>query len=406
MSKTKDKGLVPRLRFPEFQGNWKFGVLEALANVIDGDRGSNYPKNQDFSTNGYCLFLNAKNVTKSGFKFEVKQFVDQKKDKALRKGKLKRGDIVLTTRGSVGQFAYYSDEIAYEHLRINSGMVILRIKSECISPKYLHAFSQSPILRRHIDDTAFGNAQQQLTVAGINKFPIYYSDTEEQQKIADCLSSVDELISAQKQKLETLKNHKKGLMQQLFPAEGETVPKLRFPEFREDEQWTSKAFSKLFKIGSGKDYKHLSTGDIPVYGSGGYMLSVNDFLYEGDSVCIGRKGTINNPMLLSGKFWTVDTLFYTHDFKDCLPNFIYAYFQKINWLKYNEAGGVPSLSKVIIGNIEVYVPPQIQEQQKIADCLSCLDDLISTQNQKIELLQAHKKGLMQQLFPAVDEVSA
>ncbi|WP_052145711.1 restriction endonuclease subunit S [Xenorhabdus nematophila] len=124
-----------------------------------------------------------------------------------------------------------------------------------------------------------------------------------------------------------------------------------YPEFR------------LLKIGSGKDYKHLSTGDIPVYGSGGYMLSVNDYLYDGESVCIGRKGTINNPIFLTGKFWTVDTLFYTHSFRECLAKFIYSIFQNINWLSYNEAGGIPSLSKTIIGKIEVLVPKP-NEQQK------------------------------------------
>lgn len=180
------------------------------------------------------------------------------------------------------------------------------------------------------------------------------------------------------------------------------VPKLRFPEFRDAEGWNVKPFHKLFTIGSGRDYKHLSAGSIPVYGSGGYMLSVDDFLYDGESVCIGRKGTINNPMFLTGKFWTVDTLFYTHSFRDCLPKFIYAIFLNINWLKHNEAGGVPSLSKTIIEKIQTAVPG-IAEQQKIADCLGSLDELIAAQGRKVEALKTHKKGLMQQLFPREGE---
>ena len=180
------------------------------------------------------------------------------------------------------------------------------------------------------------------------------------------------------------------------------MPELRFPEFQDLEGWEKKEFDQLFKIGNGKDYKHLSKGDIPVYGSGGYMLSVDDFLYDGESVCIGRKGTIDKPMFLTGKFWAVDTLFYTHSFKDCLPKFIYAVFQNINWLNHNEAGGIPSLSKTNIGKIEVHIPKQ-KEQQKIASCLSSLDDYISDQNQKLEALKVYKKGLMQQLFPAEGE---
>jgi type I restriction enzyme S subunit len=131
------------------------------------------------------------------------------------------------------------------------------------------------------------------------------------------------------------------------------------------------------------------------------MLSVNDFLYNGESVCIGRKGTINNPMFITGKFWTVDTLFYTHSFKSCSPKFIYLIFQNINWLNHNEAGGVPSLSKANIGKIEVAVP-ESNEQQKIANCLSSLDELITAQTQKLEALKAHKKGMMQKLFPSID----
>jgi type I restriction enzyme, S subunit len=176
------------------------------------------------------------------------------------------------------------------------------------------------------------------------------------------------------------------------------LPTLRFPEFRDAGEWEIKPFDELFTVGNGRDYKHLPSGGVPVYGSGGYMLSVNDFLHDGESVCIGRKGTINNPIFLTGKFWTVDTLFYTHSFKNCLPKFIYSIFQNINWLEHNEAGGVPSLSKANIVKIETAVPKP-KEQQKIADCLSSIDALISAQSQKVEALKTHKNGLMQQLFP-------
>jgi len=188
-----------------------------------------------------------------------------------------------------------------------------------------------------------------------------------------------------------------------FPSEGETVPKLRFPEFRNAEAWKVKPFNKLLTIGNGKDYKHLSNGNVPVYGSGGYMRSVDSYLYDGESACIGRKGTINRPVFLTGKFWTVDTLFYTHYFKDCSPKFIYLIFQNINWLSHNEAGGVPSLSKANIEKINVAVP-KLNEQQKISDFISSIDDRITIQSEKVEALKTHKKGLMQQLFPSVGEI--
>jgi len=216
---------VPKLRFPEFRdkGEWVQDVFDTLVDVVDGDRGTNYPKAEEFSESGFCLFLSAKNVTKNGFRFDEFQFITKEKDKSLRKGKLKRKDVVLTTRGSIGQFAYFTNNVPYENIRINSGMVILRVKSKKLVSDYLYAFSNSAPLTTHIENVAFGNAQQQLTVAGIKKFPIYYPEPEEQQKIANCLTSVDELIAAQAQKLDALKAHKKGLMQQLFPAMDEAT---------------------------------------------------------------------------------------------------------------------------------------------------------------------------------------
>ncbi len=210
----------PRLRSPEFRdkGEWSYEELSELVDVIDGDRGTNYPKADEFSDSGFCIFLNAKNVTKNGFKFEELQFITKSKDELLRKGKLKRKDIILTTRGSVGHFAYFTKDVPYENMRINSGMVILRVKSKEIDPDYLYAFSNSAPLTMHIEDISFGNAQQQLTVAGIKKLPIYYPELAEQQRIADCLTALDTRIAAQAAKIETLKQHKRGLMQQLFPA--------------------------------------------------------------------------------------------------------------------------------------------------------------------------------------------
>ncbi|MEN1925288.1 restriction endonuclease subunit S [Luteimonas qiangzhengi] len=180
------------------------------------------------------------------------------------------------------------------------------------------------------------------------------------------------------------------------------TPRLRFPEFRQRNPWTVIRLGEVLKIGNGRDYKHLEEGPIPVYGSGGYMLSVNDYLYDGESACIGRKGTIDKPIFLAGKFWTVDTLFYTHSFTNCLPYFVYLYFQQIDWLKHNEAGGVPSLSKTNIEKIEVAIP-DVTEQQEIADCLTSLDEVIAAQGRKVEALKTHKRGLMQQLFPREGE---
>ena len=173
------------------------------------------------------------------------------------------------------------------------------------------------------------------------------------------------------------------------------VPALRFPEFT--EEWREYAIGNVLSIGNGRDYKHLHNGDIPVFGTGGYMTSVDDFLYDGESVFIGRKGTINKPLYYNGKFWTVDTLFYTHSFVNVLPKFAYCLFQTINWLKYNEASGVPSLSKATIEKIKVRVP-SMDEQGKLSNQLFLLDKRIEVQNKIIEDLKKLKSAISKQLF--------
>ena len=141
------------------------------------------------------------------------------------------------------------------------------------------------------------------------------------------------------------------------------IPKLRFKEFV--DEWKEKKLDNILKIGNGRDYKNLGLGEIPVYGTGGLITKVNNYLYDGESIGIGRKGTINKPVFLVGKFWTVDTLFYTYEFKNSLPKFVYYIFNNIDWLSYNEATGVPSLSKSTILKIKAYFPC-LEEQKKIA----------------------------------------
>lgn len=183
----------------------------------------------------------------------------------------------------------------------------------------------------------------------------------------------------------TIKNEQKKL----------NVPNIRFPEFT--GEWNLCKISDVLSIGNGRDYKHLAKGDIPVFGTGGYMTSVSDYLYDGETAFIGRKGTINKPYYYKGKFWTVDTLFYTHSFHGVTPHFVYCLFQTINWLRYNEASGVPSLSKDTIEKIKVHIP-QIEEQQKISKLLFLLDERIAIQNKIIDRLQTLIKGLNDSLY--------
>ena len=163
------------------------------------------------------------------------------------------------------------------------------------------------------------------------------------------------------------------------------------------EDWEVKALSDILSIGNGRDYKHLSAGDVPVYGTGGQIAFVSDYLYEGETVCIGRKGTIDVPQYHNGRIWTVDTLFYTYNFRNVNVKFIYYLFCSIKWNTYNEATGVPSLTSRNILNIEVPLPQKL-EQQRIAEALSNIDKLITSLSKIIEKKRLIKRGAMQQLL--------
>ena len=207
---------APKLRFKEFSEDYNFSKFqEASIQIIDGDRGNNYPKSDDFYDNEYCLFLNAGNVTKSGFKFESTQFINKEKDALLRKGKLQKNDLVITTRGTVGNIAYFDESIPFENIRINSGMVIVRSEID-LEPIYLNQFLKSDLFEKWLEKNVFGSAQPQLTVKLLNSISISYPSKEEQTKIASFLSAVDEKINQLTQKHALLSQYKQGMMQKLF----------------------------------------------------------------------------------------------------------------------------------------------------------------------------------------------
>ena len=183
--------------------------------IIDGDRGKNYPTANDFYEDEHCLFLNAKNVTSNGFSFDSCMFITKEKDQSLRKGKLKRGDVVLTTRGTLGNLAYYTDDVPYENIRINSGMVILRMHKSTVNEVFF--IEQFKML---LDDIkakiASGSAQPQLPISTMNKIVMIIPEISEQNQFADFVAQVDKSKLAIQQSLDELETLKKSLMQQYF----------------------------------------------------------------------------------------------------------------------------------------------------------------------------------------------
>lgn len=187
--------------------------------IIDGDRGVNYPNGNDFSEKGYCLFLNTGNVRKNGFKFEKLMYITKDKDEQLRKGKAQINDVILTTRGTVGNVGLYDKNIPYKHIRINSGMVLLRSNSELILPKFLMYLIQMPLIQNQFLKMNSGSAQPQLPIANLKKIKIPLPPIELQKKFASIVEKVERL--KEKQRLEN-KNAGElfdSLMQKAFKGE-------------------------------------------------------------------------------------------------------------------------------------------------------------------------------------------
>lgn len=212
--------------FSRQREGWKERTLgdESLLGIIDGDRGVNYPKASDFHKEGYCLFLNTKNVRPNGFEFESKMFITKEKDKQLRKGKLERHDVVMTTRGTIGNIGYYSDDIEFNNIRINSGMIIFRVNQKQLLPSFLFELLRSDIVRVQIEKHTSGAAQPQLPIKTLTNFTIPVPiNIEEQRSIVATLKKLSaetqNLESIYKRKLSTLNELKKSLLHQAFTGQ-------------------------------------------------------------------------------------------------------------------------------------------------------------------------------------------
>ena len=197
-------------------------TIGQLAEIIDGDRGKNYPKQDEFYPQGYCLFLNTGNVTKEGLIFEENQFITKEKDEALRKGKLKRGDIVYTTRGTVGNAGYYNSNVPYENVRINSGMVILRANGEIVDARFLYQILKSEYYRPYFKQYCTGSAQPQLPIKNFSQIYLNVPDIKTQHRIADILSVYDNLIENNQKQIKLLEEAAQRLYKEWFVD-------LRFP---------------------------------------------------------------------------------------------------------------------------------------------------------------------------------
>ena len=206
---------------PTYRGvagdEWKsLSIADAPIEIVDGDRGVNYPKQDDFSSVGHCLFLNTGNVTTTGFSFSDRSFITKEKDDTLRKGKLKRHDVVLTTRGTVGNTALFDESAPFEHVRINSGMVLLRADQTKLLPRFLYLFVRSPNFKEQVASLSTGSAQPQLPIRDIRRVQIPLPPIPEQKAIAHILGTLDDKIELNRRTNATLEAMARALFQSWF----------------------------------------------------------------------------------------------------------------------------------------------------------------------------------------------
>ena len=230
-------------------------IMGELADIIDGDRGKNYPKQDEFHKNGFCLFLDTGNVTKDGFSFESNHFITEEKCNALKNGKMQRGDIAYTTRGTVGNAAYYSDTVPFENIRINSGMVIIRVKKEVVSAAFLYQILKHNTYRTYFRKYSTGSAQPQLPINNFSQIVLDIPPIEKQEKIAIILTAYDNLIENNQKQIKLLEEAAQRLYKEWFVD-------LRFPGYENvpvvdgvPEGWTKKTLSEIADIIMGQSPK-------------------------------------------------------------------------------------------------------------------------------------------------------
>jgi type I restriction enzyme S subunit len=399
MKEEATPALMPKLRFPEFQDSddWQSKLLGDLCKIRTGKKDAN----EGASDGQYPFFTCAENhIFSNSYSFDAEA-------------------ILIAGNANVGQTRYYNGKFeAYQRTYVLTDF-------SGISVPYLYAILNAK-LRESLLAHVQVSAMSYIKLPMLQEYALAVPPSPaEQQKIAECLSSQDELIAAQARKLDALKTHKKGLMQQLFPREGETQPRLRFPEFQNAGEWVEQPLGQLIEVASGQvDPKQPPYCDSPQIGSenieshsgklvnvksagdkgvisGNYAFDENDILYSKIRPALNKVAAPAFKGICSADIYPIRPA------DGCLlRSYLFYLLLSQEFLDYairnSERGKIPKINRDALVTYKALIPSP-DEQQRIADCLTSLDDLIAAQTQKHEALKTHKKGLMQQLFPSPEE---
>ena len=377
-----EKTNKPKRRFKGFNDAWEQRKLGDIAIYRRGSFPQPYGKSEWYDGEDAKPFVQVADVT------DAMNLVDDTKQKISKLAQpmsvfAEKGSVLVTLQGSIGRVAITQ----YGAFVDRTVLIFEKYKTEIDNLFWAYVIKQKFIEEAR---KAPGGTIKTITKEALSDFDLLLPNYNEQCAIGLYFKNLDHLITLHQRKLDKLKNMKKSYLSEMFPQEGEIKPKRRFAGFT--DAWEQRKLGEVITVGNGMDYKELGEGDIPVYGTGGYMLSVDKALsYEKDAVGIGRKGTIDKPYILKAPFWTVDTLFYCIPKENYSLDFVFGLFQNINWKQKDESTGVPSLSKVNINSTDVKCP-SLSEQQKIGTYFRNLDHLITLHQRKLEKLKNMKKA--------------
>jgi type I restriction enzyme S subunit len=427
--------LVPKLRFPEFQTaeGW---VAESLGEMYSFKGNNSLSREKLNYTGGSVKNLHYGDIhTKFSTHFDIRKeavpFINETESSTIREENFCiEGDMVFADASEdLDDIGKSIEIIALNGEKVVSGLhtILARRTSDCIAIGFGGHLFKSAFVRSQIQREAQGSKVLGISGTRLRNLILPLPPTlSEQQRIADCLTSLDELIAAQGRKLDALKNHKSGLMQQLFPREGETVPSLRFPEFQDAGEWEFKTLGEVCDIQRGKfshrprndprffggPYPFIQTGDV-VKSEGGAVVASQSLNEEGLAVSklfnptivlITIAANIGDTGLLQTAGCFTDSVVGLIPGTEVIPVFLELIMrgQKENLNKVATTGAQKNINNEILREVGILLP-SLPEQHRIANCLTSLDELIAAEAQKLDALKTHKKGLMQQLFPTLEE---
>jgi len=426
----ENKQIVPELRFPDFKNKkeWK-GVK--LIDITDkgkkwsftgGPFGSDLKSSDYVGSNEGVRIIQLQNIGDGEFKNNNKIFTSKEKADELLSCNIYPGDIIMSKMGDpVGRACLIPD--FHKRYVMSSDGIRIAVDENKYDKYFIYLVINSKVFRSKVENSSTGSTRKRIGLIDLKKLTLIVpKDKVEQQKIANCLSSLDNLITAETEKLENLKDHKKGLLQQLFPTKGETKPQFRFPEFATDRDWEETTLNDVADYENGKAHEKeiSSTGKYKVVNSKfistegkvvKFTNSANLKTNIGDILMV--LSDIPNGKAIAKCFYVDKDDTYTVNQRICkitptdIDNKFLFYLQNRNsyFLAFDDGVKQTNLRKDTVLNFPFLKPKDPTEQQKVANCLSSVDDLIEAQTTKTETLKDHKKGLMQQLFPNVNDIT-